>query len=380
MLLLFLHSANLDTLLLVSGAFIICLFLHWLIGRSQRQALANLEATRATDEDADEGTEILAVPAASMRRLLIEWSAKGLRTLVWLLFFVFLLALLPHARDRFEDVAGKLKERVISFDEWLVDKGLSSVIVIVVTIFLMRFVGALIRTSFELYERRVAERSDEKMRRRLQTLSAIFWGFAETVIFFIGLLVALQQAGLNITPILASAGIIGIAVGFGAQSLIRDIFAGFMVLLEDQYSVGDTIKVGEVTGTVEALTLRSTRVRGSDGALTIFPNGSIATVANLSKDWMRMVLDFDVDYTTDVDRAMELMQTIAATMQEERAEEILEEPKMQGIDKVAEGNLTLRLTMKTLPGKQSELARELRRRIKIAFDQEGIKGPVRPNP
>jgi small conductance mechanosensitive channel len=376
MLFLFLHSSNVDTILLVLGAFLVCLFLHWVIGRSQRKALVQLQAAQTTDEDDDESTEILAVPAASLRRLLIEWSAKGLRTLVWLLFFVFLLALLPHARDRFEDIAGKLKERVISFDEWLVDKGLSAVVVIVVTIFLMRFVGALIRTSFELYERRVAAQSNEKMRRRLQTLAAILGGFAETVIFFIGLLVALQQAGLNITPILASAGIIGIAVGFGAQSLIRDIFAGFMILLEDQYSVGDTIKIGEVTGMVEALTLRSTRVRALDGSLTIFPNGSIATVANLSKDWMRMVLDFDVDYTSDVERAMELMKNIATTMQEERGEDILEAPTMQGIDKVAAGNVTLRLTMKTMPGKQSDIARELRRRIKNALDQAGIKGPA----
>jgi small conductance mechanosensitive channel len=378
MALFFLYLSNLNTLLLVVGVFIVCLFLHWLIGRSKRRAFAKLEVTARTEPEAT--TEILAVPTASLRRLLREWMAKGLQTLVWLLFFIFLLALLPHARDRFEDVAGKLKERVISFDEWLVDKGLSALVVIVVTIFLMRFAGALIRTSFELYERRIAARSDEKMRRRLQTLAAIFRGMAETVIFFVGFLVALQQAGLNITPILASAGIIGIAVGFGAQSLIRDIFAGFLVLLEDQYSVGDTIKVGDVTGTVEALSLRSTRVRALDGSLTIFPNGSIATVANLSKDWMRTVLDFEVDYNTDVDRAMELMKTIAAEMKEQRFEEIIEEPVMQGLDKVAEGNLTLRLTMKTLPGKQSEIARELRRRIKIAFDQEGIKGPVRPNP
>ena len=376
--LLFLHSSNLDTLLLVGSVFIVCLFLHWLIGRLKRQAVAKLEAAAVPEAEAT--AEMLGVPATSLRRLLREWLAKGLQTLVWLLFFIFLLALLPHARDRFEDVAGKLKERVISFDEWLLDKGLSSVVVMVVTIFMMRFVGALIRTSFEVYERRVADKKDERMNRRLQTLATIFRGFAETVIFFVGLLVALQQAGLNITPILASAGILGIAVGFGAQSLIKDIFAGFLVLLENQYSVGDSIKIGDVAGTVESLTLRSTQVRALDGSLTIFPNGQISTVANLSKDWMRTVLDFEVDYNTDVDSAMEIMKNVAVTMREERAEEIIDEPVMQGIDKVTEKSLTLRLTMKTLPGKQAEIARELRRRIKIAFDQAGINGTARANP
>lgn len=376
--LLFLHLSNLNTALLVVGVFIGCVALHWLIGRGKLWAFARLESSKA--EASETSAEFFTLQADSLRRLLREWSAKGLQTLVWLLFFVFLLALLPHARDRFEDVAGKLKERVISFDEWLLDKGLSSVVVLVVTIFLMRFAGALIRNSFEIYERRVADQSEEKMRRRLQTLSSTFRGIAETVILFVGLLVALQQAGLNITPILASAGIIGIAVGFGAQSLIKDIFAGFLVLLENQYSVGDTIKIGEVTGTVEALTLRSTRVRALDGALTIFPNGSITTVSNLSKDWMQTVLDFDVDSKLDVDRSIELMKTVAIEMQKERPEDIIETPAMQGIEKVTDGKITLRLTMKTLPGKQTDVARELRRRLKLAFDQEWAKDSMPAEP
>ena len=127
-----------------------------------------------------------------------------------------------------------------------------------------------------------------------------------------------------------------------------------------------------MTGTVEALTLRSTRVRGTDGALTIFPNGGINTVANLSKEWMRVVLDFEIDYTSEVDRAMQIMLETAQQLSDERSDEILEAPTMQGIEKVSAGNLVLRLVLKTIPAKQAELARELRRRVKLAFDAAGI--------
>jgi moderate conductance mechanosensitive channel len=272
------------------------------------------------------------------------------------------------------------KQLFVRSGAWLLDQGLSVAIVLVVTIFLMRFFAALIKTAFSVYEQRIAAYQDEYVQRRSQTLSTIFRGVAQAIIFFIGLMVALQQGGLNITPILASAGILGLAIGFGAQSLIKDLFAGLMILFEEQYSVGDTIKIGDVTGTVESLTLRSTRVRGGDGALTIFPNGNISTVANLSKDWLRVVLDFDVDYAADIEAAMKLMSEVAARLKAERPTEILEEPVMQGIDKVGGGIVTLRLIFKTVPTKQAEISRELRRRVKAVFDQAGIKVPGKANP
>jgi small conductance mechanosensitive channel len=189
-------------------------------------------------------------------------------------------------------------------------------------------------------------------------------------------MVLLQQLHVNITPILASAGVVGIAVGFGAQSLIKDLFAGLLILLEDQYSVGDTIKIGEIAGTVEQLTLRATRIRGLDGSLTTIPNGTIATVSNMSKDWSRVVLDVDVAYEEDVDRAMELVLDTARQMKEERPREILEEPAMLGVDKLGSTSVTIRLMVKTLPAKHFEIGRELRRRIKLAFERENIKAPL----
>lgn len=353
-------------LILLGIALAVCLFLHWLIG-----AIKNKFARKFTEVSAETDSPQV---SQSLKKLYADWAAKAARTFVWLIFFVFALELVPalqndllKAKDSFE----RLLERTSA---WLLGNGLSAVIVLIVTILVMRFAAALIKTTFSFYENRFTQSANEYLQRRSQTLSVIMQGITQVVIFFIGLLVALQQGGLNITPILASAGIVGLAIGFGAQSLIKDIFNGLVILFEEQYSVGDTIKIGDVTGTVETLTLRATRVRGGDGALTIFPNGSIATVANLSKEFLRVVLEYEIDYAADVDHAMALMMDTAEKLKEERAAEILEAPTMQGVDKIAGGHITLRLSFKTIPSKQAEITRELRRRVKRAFDAAGVKG------
>ncbi len=363
---LLLYSSIYPLAIVVAG-FVLCCILHWMIGRLE----AKLEAQATAAMTAEKPLNL------SLRKLYLEWAARALRTFLWLAFIVFSLQLVPTLRQDILQAQQNFEGLLTRTADWLLGNALSAVIVLVVTVFVMRFVAALIKTAFSLFETRVASTQNEYLQRRSQTLSVIIQGIAQVVIFFIGLMVALQQAGLNITPILASAGIVGLAIGFGAQSLIKDLFAGFMILFEEQYSVGDTIKIGEVTGTVESLTLRATRVRGGDGALSMFPNGSITTVANLSKDWLRVVLDYEVDYSANVDQATEIMSAIARQLREEYAADILEEPTMQGLDKVVNGNLTLRVSFKTSPAKQAEIARELRRRVKNAFDQAGIKGPVK---
>lgn len=204
----------------------------------------------------------------------------------------------------------------------------------------------------------------------------IFSRVAQSVILFIGLMTLLQQLNVNVTPILASAGVVGIAVGFGAQSLIRDLFSGFLILLEDQFSVGDVVKIAEFSGTVEGISLRATRVRGLDGSLTTIPNGAINTVSNLSKDWSRIVLDLEIDYTEDVDRAMRLALDTASVFRQELPHELIEEPTMLGVDRISLSTVTIRIVVKTAPARQFDLARELRRRIKNAFQANGIKTPI----
>ena len=367
---LLLYSSLYPLAIFVAGL-VLCSVLHWMIGRLHHRRAKQIEEHIETDVTTDKPLNF------SLQKLYLEWGARALRTLLWLVFGVFSLQLVPPLQQDILLAQQNFESLIARTSNWFLGSAVSALIVLVFTILVMRFAAALIKTAFSLFETKVANTQNEYLQRRSQTLSVIMQGIAQAVIFFVGLMVALQQAGLNITPILASAGILGLAIGFGAQSLIKDLFAGCMILFEEQYSVGETIKIGEVTGTVESLTLRATRVRGGDGALTMFPNGSITTVANLSRDWLRVVMDFEVDYSANTDQVIALMTSTARQMKEENSADILDEPTMQGLEKVVNGNLTLRLVFKTLPAKQAEIARELRRRIKNAFDQAGIKGPVK---
>jgi moderate conductance mechanosensitive channel len=352
---------------LLSIATLVGAALHWLVGLAQHR-LGPRFAPKSQPTDGE---------PPSLRGLLFDWTCKGLRTIVWLLYAAFLIVVLPQTRARFEGVGANWRP----FINWLSPSNISPVglvIVIVGTIFLMRFASALIKSVFDLFERGAVNRHAPASRRRLQTLSTTFRGIVQAIIVFIGLVTFLGQLGVNITPILASAGVLGIAIGLGAQSLIKDFFAGFLILLEDQFSVGDAVKIGETSGTVEQLSLRVTRVRALDGSLTMIPNGSIGPVVNYSKGWSRVVLDVDIDYKEDVDRAMRVMLETAKRMKEDNGADIIEEPVMLGVDKLGAAGVTLRLVAKTAPNKQADIGRELRRRLKLAFDQEGIKTPGPP--
>jgi moderate conductance mechanosensitive channel len=350
---------------LLTGA-MVCIMLHLLIGAAKRSLVRRFVPAAQENGDA----------AQSVKNLIFDWASYALRTLVWFLYFVLLLNLLPEASKDFKDFGSTLAQMQAAVVKWLSEKGIKAVISIVVTIFLMRFASALIKTVFNLFERRVDGPDEVAARRRLQTLAAIFRGAIQTIIAFIGLMFLLKSLAVDITPILASAGVVGIAVGFGAQSLIKDLFSGLLILLEDQYSVGDTVKIGDASGTVEQLTLRVTRIRGLDGALTSIPNGSISIVSNMSKDWSRVVLDVEVSFAEDIDRTMKLMVEAAQQMKAEMPQDILEEPLMLGVDKLSSTSVTLRLMVKTSPTKHYEIGRELRRRIKFAFEREGIKAPM----
>ena len=363
------NAITFKIILLLLIATLVCAALHWLVGLAQRR-LANKFASAPQPDDG-------APP--SLRRLLLDWSGNALRTLVWALYSVFLIGVLPQTRTRFGDMSEILQRARDSVVKWLSNSNINLVnlvIVIVGTVFLMRFASALIKTVFHLFERGAVNKQAPASRRRFQTLSATFRGIAQTVILFIGLMTFLGQLGINITPILASAGVLGIAIGLGAQSLIKDFFAGFLILLEEQFNVGDSVKIGETSGTVEQLTLRATRVRALDGSLTTIPNGSVGAVVNYSKGWSRVVLDIEIDYKEDVDHAMRVVLETAKQVREERSADIIEEPTMLGVDKLSAISVTLRLLAKTATGKQADVGRELRRRVKLAFDQEGIKTPA----
>jgi len=195
-----------------------------------------------------------------------------------------------------------------------------------------------------------------------------------------GLLIAvfgtmiLSELGVNIAPIIASAGIVGLALGFGAQSLVRDFLSGVFMIFEDQYGVGDVVDVGEASGTVEAVSLRVTRLRDLDGTVWYVPNGQIVRVGNMSQNWSRAVVDVNVDYTEDLARVQSVLREVAHGLwdDEDFRGVIIEEPEVTGVEGFTPNGITLRVLLKTAPMEQWSVARTLRQRLKARFDHEGI--------
>src|SRR4051794_26773439 len=187
----------------------------------------------------------------------------------------------------------------------------------------------------------------------------------------------LSQLGVNIAPIIASAGILGIALGFGAQSLVKDFLSGVFMIFEDQFGVGDVIDVGAASGTVEAVSLRVTRLRDLDGTVWYVPNGEILRVGNKSQNWSRAVVDIGVGYDEDLARARRVLAEVAHDLWEDDdfRDVIIEEPEVTGVEALNPDAITLRVLVKTAPLQQWAVARELRQRIKARFDHEGIEIP-----
>jgi small-conductance mechanosensitive channel len=187
----------------------------------------------------------------------------------------------------------------------------------------------------------------------------------------------LSQLGVNIAPIIASAGILGIALGFGAQSLVKDFLSGVFMIFEDQFGVGDVVDVGEATGTIEAVSLRVTRLRDLEGTVWYVPNGEIQRVGNKSKNWSRAVVDVGVGYDEDLARAKRVLTEVSHELWEDDdyRSVIVEEPEVTGVEALTPDSITLRVLVKTAPMEQWGIARELRQRIKARFDHEGIEIP-----
>jgi len=196
-------------------------------------------------------------------------------------------------------------------------------------------------------------------------------------ISFVAILMILGELGIQLGPLLATAGIGALAIGFGAQSLVKDVISGFFIILENQYRIGDAIEVGGVSGLVESVSLRKTVLRDLEGKVHTIPNGEIKIVSNLSKEWSRSVLDVGISYREDVDQVIDLLSQIGRELEAEEPYKsaILGSLQILGIEKFGESQLIIRMMIKTVPLKQWEVGRELRRRIKNRFDEKGIEMP-----
>jgi small conductance mechanosensitive channel len=214
-------------------------------------------------------------------------------------------------------------------------------------------------------------------KKRAQTLGNILRHALLIIIAFIAVLMILGELGIQLGPLLATTGIGALAVGFGAQSLVKDVISGFFIILENQYRIGDAIEVAGVSGLVESLSLRRTVLRDLEGRVHTIPNGEIKVVSNLSKEWSRSVLDIGISYREDVDQVIDLLSQIGKEleMEEPYKSAILEPLQILGVERFQESELVIRMMVKTVPLKQWEVGRELRRRIKNRFDEKGIQIP-----
>jgi len=236
-------------------------------------------------------------------------------------------------------------------------------------------VSAVNRTACTLL--RTAPVTSTRANQRAETIGALVGSVATFVVWSIAALMVFGEVGLELGPLLAGAGIVGIALGFGAQNLVRDFLSGIFMLIEDQFGVGDVITAGPATGTVEGVSLRTTRLRDVEGNVWHIPNGTIDHIANKSQQWSRALLDVQVSSATETAHAVTVIKRVAMEMWTEQTwvEEILEEPDVWGVESLDADGVTIRLVVKTRPLSQWKVARELRVRVKRAFDAEGIEIP-----
>ena len=212
--------------------------------------------------------------------------------------------------------------------------------------------------------------------RRAKTLGAVLNNAARVLVVAFFLLMLLQEFGVNIGPLVAGAGVAGVALGFGAQSLVKDVISGFFLLMENQFGVGDILNVDDKhIGTVERMTLRITQLRDAEGRAHFIPNGSMVRVVVLSKDYARALVDVEVDLATDPDRAFQVLREVGQSLRVEQPAQVLEPLDVKGIESLGPNGFVIRTLTKTAPGAQWEVARELRRRILLAFRAAGIEIP-----
>jgi len=275
---------------------------------------------------------------------------------------------------------------------WLVVKPLRIVLIVVLAVIarwaISRAINRLIRHTTEgagpglmrpLRERMPSGLRDatvvpsERRRQRAEALGSVLKSITSAAVFGVAIMLVLAELGVNLGPILASAGVVGLAIGFGAQNLVKDFLSGLFMLLEDQYGVGDVIDVGEASGTVEAVGLRITTLRDGQGVLWYIRNGEIARVGNKSQGWALITVDVPVGFVV-IDRATEVLRAAAATLADDPqfADDFIEGPEVQGVEQITADGAVLRTTVKTASEAQWRVARELRNRLIDALDDAGI--------
>lgn len=268
-----------------------------------------------------------------------------------------------------------LVELMISFSE----SGLRIILIVVaglIGIRLLRFILHRLENVL-INAKEATETVPGSTKKRVVTLTGILKTIGRFAIWTLVAIIALDQVGVNVTPIIAGAGIAGLAFGFGAQNLVRDMISGFFIILEDQVRVGDVAVVNGTGGLVEGITFRTIALRDLAGVVHIYPNGTINTLSNMTKGWSAYVIDVGVAYKEDTDRVVEVMREVAEDLRRDPAfaDKIIEPMEVFGVDNFGESEVTIKGRLKTRPIQQWTVGREYRRRLKKAFDARGIEIP-----
>lgn len=262
-----------------------------------------------------------------------------------------------------------------SFNRWLdltLPNALHLLGIFVIALVLNRVLRAV--TNLVIKRASSQARAEQIREQQTRTLAGVLYGAASKIVWGVALLTALPEFGINVTPVAALAGLASLALGFGAQTLVRDVITGFYIVFEDQYVVGDTIQIADYVGRVEHLTLRRTVIRDARGALVTIGNGEIRTVSNLSRDWSQAFVDVSLAPESPIEKTLQALESAAAALRGDPAwsQALVDGPRILGVQSFDRSSSTVRLQVRTAPTRQDEVARELRRRIQVEFQKQGI--------
>jgi small-conductance mechanosensitive channel len=306
--------------------------------------------------------------ASKTQTALDDWIVGALRIITPIL--IILIAILA--------VLGLFNVDTGAVKDWLVVHGTRIGLILVLSVAALLILGFTGAKGIRAFVARGATgQPEEEVKKRADTLSRVLITAGQVFIIVIAAFIVLSELGINIGPILAGAGVVGIAIGFGAQSLVKDIIAGVFIIMENQYRVGDVVKIADISGLVEQINLRRTILRDLDGIVHSVPNGEIRVASNFTKEWSRVNLNISVSYGTDLDRAIAVINRVCQEMAKEPewAPIIIKTPQVLRVDNLGDSGIDLKILGDTKPIRQWDVMGEIRKRVKKTFDDEGIEIP-----
>ncbi len=294
------------------------------------------------------------------------------RSLAWLMVAVAAVVALSLLLSHFGVAEVRMEPRLVA--EWLLTHGLRIVVILVAAAGVVR----ASRLAIGAAEHRLGygpREHDLEWQRRASTLGGILARLVTVAVWFVALLMLLRELTIDVVPLLTGAGIVGLAIGFGAQNLVRDVISGFFMILEDQVRVGDIARINNTAGHIEQVNLRTIVMRDGEGAVHVFPNGTITALANLSKQYSFAIVDVRVLYSENLDRVYGTIAEVGASMQKDPhwAPLLLSAIEIVGVESIADGMATVRTKFRTQPLNQGKIANELRRRLLTTFAGRGIR-------